>query len=438
MNKRSCPAPNTNDGSRSRFAVIIFTVICLAYLFVTFHRVTPNIIAVDLAKDLSMDAVAIGSMSSIFFFVFGLMQLPSGLLADTLGPRKTTPGFFAVAGLACVYFGMTSSVGALMLSRALMGFGVSVIFVCGVKLLSQWFPPDRFAAMNGLYLGMGGIGLILGSGPLAMLCAALGWRQAMIVTGIVTLAIAALLFVFIFDKPQDKGFAPYQELPPRTRSALDVMKSNLKVICFSWHFWIIAVWFCCHFSIHMAFGGVWGGPFLMDVHGMSRVEAGNVINMMGIGMLAGGPLNGWLSDKVFKARKPVMVINSAGMIACFALLAWLGKDFAVWGCYVWFFAIAAFGMGALSIGFASMRDLYGAATTGTASGLLNAFPSFAVSALQPFTGAVLEAAGRAENGSFTAQGFTQASYIYLILGIIALVAALIVREPMRGLTKASN
>ena len=188
----------------------------------------------------------------------------------------------------------------------------------------------------------------------------------------------------------------------------------------------------------MAFGGVWGGPFLMDVHGMSRVEAGNVINMMGIGMLAGGPLNGWLSDKVFKARKPVMVINSAGMIACFALLAWLGKDFAVWGCYVWFFAIAAFGMGALSIGFASMRDLYGAATTGTASGLLNAFPSFAVSALQPFTGAVLEAAGRAENGSFTAQGFTQASYIYLILGIIALVAALIVREPMRGLTKASN
>ena len=105
--------------------MIIFAVICLAYLFVTFHRVTPNIIAVDLSKDLGMDAVAIGSMSSIFFFVFGLMQLPSGLLADTLGPRKTTPGFFAVAGLACVYFGMTSSAGALMFSRALMGSRLS-------------------------------------------------------------------------------------------------------------------------------------------------------------------------------------------------------------------------------------------------------------------------------------------------------------------------
>ncbi len=439
MDKHSAPALQTDDKSRSRFAIVIFTVICLAYLFVTFHRVTPNIIAVDLAKDLGMNAVAIGSMSSVFFLVFGLMQLPSGLLADTLGPRKTTPVFFAVAGLACVYFGVTSSVGALMLSRALMGFGVSVIFVCGVKLLSQWFPPDRFAAMNGLFLGMGGVGLILGSGPLAMLCAALGWRQAMIVTGIVTLAIAVLLFIFVFDKPQDKGYAPFQnQLPVRSGSAYQLMKSNLKRICFSVQFWVIAVWFCCHFSIHMAFGGVWGGPFLMDVHGMSRVEAGNVINMMGVGMLAGGPLNGWFSDKLFKARKPVMIFNSAAMIVCFTLLAWFGSDFPTWGCYLWFFAIAAFGMGALSIGFASMRDLYGSATTGTASGLLNAFPSFAVSALQPITGAVLEAAGRNSNGGFSAEGFTLASYIYLALGVIALVAALIVREPMRVSGQKAN
>lgn len=423
-----------SDKGRARFAIIIFAIICLAYLFVTFHRVTPNIIAVDLSRDLGMGAVAIGWMSSIFFFIFGLMQLPSGLLADTLGPRKTTPGFFTVAGVACIIFGITSSTGLLLLSRALMGFGVSVIFVCGVKLLSQWFPPDRFASMNGLFLGMGGIGLILGSGPLALLCAELGWRYAMIVTGVVTIAIALLLWLFVYDSPQDKGFEPYQQMPPLSKSALDVMMVNLKIICFSVQFWIIAVWFCCHFSIHMAFGGVWGGPFLMDVHGMSRVEAGNVINMMGVGMLAGGPFNGWLSDKVFKARKPVMLINSAGMIVCFALLAWCGQFFPVWACYLWFFALAVFGMGALSIGFASMRDLYGTTTTGTASGLLNAFPSFVVSALQPLTGAVLETAGHNDSGGFVSEGFVNASFIYLVLGALALVAALMVREPMKKST----
>jgi sugar phosphate permease len=260
--------------------------------------------------------------------------------------------------------------------------------------------------MNGLYLGMGGIGLILGSGPLAYLCASLGWRGAMIATGIVTVAIATALQFMVFDKPEDKGFESFQAQSDKKVDAVQLMKDNIRRICSSWQFWLIAVWFCCHFTIHMAFGGVWGGPFLMDVHHLSRVEAGNVINMMGIGMLVGGPINGYLSDKVFHARRPVMIINSLLMIATFGCLYALGENFSLITCYVWFFAIAAFGMGALSLGFASMKDIFGASATGTASGLLNAFPSFAVAFIQPLTGAILEASGKSAAGTFTSTGFS--------------------------------
>ena len=417
--------------SRSKYATIVFLVICLAYLFVTFHRVCPNIIAVDLSNELKMDAVTLGLMSSIFFFTFGLMQLPSGIMADSLGPRKTVPGFFALAGIASILFGLTDSVSVMLICRAVMGVGVSVIFVCGVKLLSNWFPPDKFASMNGLYLGMGGIGLILGSGPLAYLCKACGWRMSMVVTGVVTVVIAVLLFLFIFDKPEDKGYEPYQRTEPTKKGeAVRVMKENVLRIVSSAQFWFIAVWFCCHFSIHMSFGGVWGGPFLMDVHGLTRVEAGNILNMMGIGMLIGGPINGYLSDSVFHGRRPVMLLNSALMFATFCILSFWGDKLPVWGLYLWFFCIAVFGMGALCAGFASMKDIFGAGATGASSGLLNAFPSFAVAIIQPLTGAILEYIGRGEHG-FTAHAFSIAAVLYIGLAAIGFIAAFIAKEPMK-------
>lgn len=424
----------TGKSFRAQYAMVLFAVVCLAYLFVTFHRVTPNILAVDLSRDLGMDAVTIGWMSSVFFFTYGLMQLPAGMFADSLGPRKTVPIFFAMAGAACIAFGMASSVWPLLIDRALMGIGVSVVSACGVKLLTQWFAPDKFASMNGMLMGMGGAGLILGSGPLAQSCAELGWRLAMVSTGVITVAIAALFFILVYDKPEDRGFEPIVRTKASKKkiSAGQIMKANIIRICSSWQFWLIAVWFCCHFSMHMAFGGVWGGPFLMDVHGMTQIEAGNVINMMGVGMLLGGPFNGWLSDKVFHGRRPVMIINSFMMLIVFGVLALFGEHFPVWASCLWFFSLAVFGMGALCTGFASMKDLFGVGATGTASGLLNGFPSIAVALMQPLTGAVLEWAGRTPEGAFTAQGFSYACILYLGLAAIGLIAALCAGEPMKA------
>lgn len=416
---------------RTRQSLLIFLLLCLAYLFVPFHRVSPAIMAVDIMRDMSLGAPAMGVLASIFFFTYGAMQMPSGLLADSLGPRRTLPVFFGLAGLGAMLFGLSDSVPGLMVGRALMGFGVSVVFICGIKLFSKWFPPSAFARMSGIYLGMGGVGLILGSGPMAVLCSWLGWRNGLLLTGAVGVVVSGMLWLWVRDTPEQAGFKPLSGgLDGVKKTTVRDLWQSVRCIATSPEFWFIAMWFFCQFSIHMSFGGLWGGPFLMDIHHMTKGEAGGVLNMMGFGMLAGGPLAGWLSDSVFRARKPVMLLNTAVTIGLFIVLALYGNTLPAWCMYVWFFLLAASGMGSLSVGFASIRDLFGDRATGTGGGMLNTLPSFGVALFQPLTGWILENYGRSPDGGFVFEGYAMSCVLYIGVAAVGFLGALLVREPM--------
>jgi len=418
--------------SRNNTGLFIFFILCFAYLFVPFHRVSPAIMAVDIMADMHLGAPAMGALASIFFFSYGAMQLPSGLLADSLGPRRTLPFFFGLAGLGAILFGISDSVTGLMIGRACMGFGVSVVFICGIKLFSRWFPPEAFARMSGIYLGMGGLGLILGSGPMASLCSVLGWRNGLILSGVVGLAVAVALWLFVHDTPEQAGFEspfPGDKGDEGGQTAAELWQS-VRTICASRDFWFIATWFFCQFGIHMSFGGLWGGPFLMDIHHLTKGEAGSVLNMMGVGMLAGGPLAGWLSDSVFRARKPVMLLNALGTVALFVILGMDGDTLPTWTMYLWFFCLAAFGMGSLSVGFASIRDIFGDKATGTGGGLLNTLPSFGVSVFQPLTGWILESYGHAPGGGFTMPGYAMSCVLYASVACVGVCGAILASEPM--------
>lgn len=427
----------SKDRARFTYAVLLFVLLCVVYLLVPFHRVSPAVIAVDIMRDTGIDGAAMGFLASVFFLTYGFMQLPAGILADHWGPRRTLPVFLTLAGLGAAVFGFGESVPLLMAGRALMGVGVSVIFVCGVKLMTVWFPPEAFARVNGLYLGMGGVGLILASGPTAYLSAHLGWRYAFLVCGAASVVIALALHIWVRDTPQEKGFDPYTPTRApgeRTKTPVEEkplsMRESVAVIFKNNQFWLVSVWFFSHFTLHMSFGGLWGGPYLMDVHGLDKVAAGNILNMTGFGMLAGAPLAGWLSDSVFKARRPVMLIYAAVLCCIFGLLAAWGHELPLWGLYIWFFCLAAFGMGGLSMGFAAMRDVFGPAVTGTSSGFLNALPSVGMIVFQPLTGWLLEQSGKTDQGGYVVEGYAAACMVYAAIAAIGFLGAWKAKEPM--------
>ena len=86
-------------------------------------------------------------------------------------------------------------------------------------------------------------------------------------------------------------------------------------------FWAIAVWFFFNCGIFFGIGGLWGGPYLMHVYGLSKAGAGNVLNMVALGLIIGSPVLSMLSDRILTSRKKVMIISSIAVVLTMLALA---------------------------------------------------------------------------------------------------------------------
>jgi sugar phosphate permease len=77
---------------------------------------------------------------------------------------------------------------------------------------------------------------------------------------------------------------------------------GLKMVVFSRRFWPIGIWAFCVIGISFAVGGLWGGPYLMHVYGLSKTAAGGVLSTFALSLIFGSPLFGWLGNRLVANR----------------------------------------------------------------------------------------------------------------------------------------
>ncbi len=195
----------TIDGP-GHYRYLVCLVVFSGFFLSIFHRFAPAAIAVDLQKSFDASATLLGILGSAYFYPYSFMQLPSGILADSWGPRKSISFFFVIAAAGSILMGLSPNIGAAILGRVLVGLGVSTLFVCNFKLLSEWFNPREFAIMGGLFIAVAGLGSFASTIPLAWLSGLIGWRNSLIVVGFVTLAIGAVIYLVVRDRPAGKDW----------------------------------------------------------------------------------------------------------------------------------------------------------------------------------------------------------------------------------------
>ena len=156
-----------------------------------FHRLCPAVIALDIQTSFGLTGTLLGVLGSAYFYAYAIMQLPTGLLADSWGPRKTVSSFFILAGIGSIIMGVAPNLTVAVLGRILVGIGVSTVFVCNFKLLSEWFTARQFLVMGSAFMVMGGLGALSSSAPLAWVSNAIGWRMTLVAVGVITLAMAS-------------------------------------------------------------------------------------------------------------------------------------------------------------------------------------------------------------------------------------------------------
>lgn len=396
----------------------IFGVLSIIYFLACLHRISPTVIAGDLVEEFGADATALGVMASAYFYLYAAVQPPVGMLSDTLGPRAVTTVFAVIACAGVLVFGFAPSMGVATAGRALVGIGVGGVFIPGLKIFSRWFKKTEFAAITGVFLAFGNAGNLSASLPLTYLVVMLGWRMSFYAIGVITLAMALCAWLILRDKPEDKGWEAIEPQPgPAADDALDIPADisafkRLSMVLGNPGFWMVTMSYFFFGGPALTFQGLWAVPYLIDVHGYSRMAAGGMLMLLPLGFVIGAPAIGFLADRLKFGRKQVILCSVGLALACWSVFLFTSAKPPSIIIGPLFLIIGICGGGTLSLYFAITKELFPAWLTGTAIGLMNPAAFLGTALFQPFTGRLMDIVGRAETG------YPVEAYFYVFIAVI--------------------
>jgi MFS family permease len=290
-------------------AWIIF-ILCSLHLFISqLYRTTNAVLAPWLIQDLRLDTEGLGLLSAGFFYAFALTQIPISIFLDKIGAKRLMIALSFVGMAGAVMFSLAQGLEMGLAGRMLLGVGMACNLMGPLKLLTEWFPPSRFATASGLLYAIGTLGNIVAATPLVLLVEQLGWRPSFQAVIAVHLLLTLALFGVVQDRPQAKNAAA-------APAASGAPFRNLGILTRSKDYWIISAGTFVRYGTHAALQTLWAGPLLMEALEFSPVQAGNILMAMNIGLIVGGPVWGAVSDRVFKTPKWVV----AGGLLMLALI----------------------------------------------------------------------------------------------------------------------
>jgi sugar phosphate permease len=402
-----------------RYRWLIFGVLALQFLLVYFHRVSTAVVAQDLMKDFLISGTALGILSSGYFYTYAVMQLPIGVLADSWGPRKTIAFFGFVAALGSISFGFSPSFSIATFSRIVVGFGVSAVFVCSMKIFSMWFKGNEYARISGIFLALGGIGWLLAATPLVVLSQLYGWRMVFIATGCITTLISFLSVLIVVDSPEKRGYSTIRNQDVSQTTARAALLQSLIIVLREKQFWPLASWSFINGGILFGFFGLWAGPFLSDVYMLSKGTMGNILSMVAWAMILGCPLLGYLSDKIIHTRKGLIFVSSLVHSLCWLIVLLSFRSFNNLALYMFFFILGITSSAIPVALIAATRELFPVKIAGISQGLMNLFPFFGGVVFQPLIGYILDRTGKTE-GVYPAMAYNNAFLFLLLAGLISI------------------
>ena len=402
----------------SRLRWVVFGLGAAGFFVSFFHRVAPAAIAEDLTRIFDMSGAALGTLAATYFYVYAVMQLPTGILADTLGPRRVlTTGAF-VAGIGSILFGTATTWPAAALGRTLVGLGVSVAFVCLLKLNASWFDERRFATATGLANVVGICGALAATAPLAWIITLISWRTVFVAVGVASLVLGLLTWKLARDELPGTAQAPHSTHHADGRRWYHGLAAVMRNRATWSAFWV-------NFGIsgsYMSFIGLWAVPYLVHSYGLTPLAASRHTSVMLIAFAVSVAGVGALSDRMGR-RRPLLIASAVSYCACWGM--WLSGAVPAGWTYV-LCAIMGFTTTGFTLSWACAKEANPHRYAGMATSVANTGGFAAAGILQPLTGWVLDIASG--GGDYTAAHFRIGLAVLALFALIGLAGALFIRE----------
>ena len=306
-------APPPTEQLHARETSLAFTApiiaLALGHVISNMVRTLPAITADMLGRDLDVTSQGLASLTGTYNLSFALAQIPIGVALDRFGVRRVALVLLAVIILGAVLAALAGGAAGFLLGQVVLGLGCAGMLICPVTYAAKNLSAPRFGLWSGLIQALGNCGMLLSASPLALLVDSAGWRAgywASAAFGLVVLGIVALL---VHDQPS----------PDRSRSLATEAREVLRLMA-TRSIRGAAILAFASFAAVIGIRGLWGGPWLMEAKGLTRIEAGNVL-LLATSALVIGPALWGIADRRIGHRRALLITGHLAAAACLALVA---------------------------------------------------------------------------------------------------------------------
>jgi predicted MFS family arabinose efflux permease len=312
MTRAAAAGTPIGHGAAKFWSALLFgaplLVLALGHMISNLLRTLPAIAADVITADIAVPRESLASLIGAYHFAFAAGQIPAGVALDRYGVRPVALALLAIISAGAMLAALVSNATGFLIAQIVLGLGCCGMLLCPMTLAAKLLTPAQFGLWSGLILGVGNAGMLLSSSPMAWLVEWFGWRTGFWISGGFALLVAALVFAFVPHTTPAQN-APLITLRAEAREVLRIGLSSrlhgVVVLAFT------------SFAAAIAIRGLWGGPWLMDVKGLSRIEAGNALLPLTVALMAGPMVFGMLDRSLGDRRG---LIATGHFLAGFALL----------------------------------------------------------------------------------------------------------------------
>ncbi|OOV88720.1 MFS transporter [Oceanospirillum linum] len=281
-----------------------FSALVFATAISMLYRSIITVIAPDLSRDLQLTADELGTLASLFFIGFAVVQLPVGIALDRLGPRLTIVSFMVLAISGTALFATSSTLWMACAGQLLIGAGCAPLMTGSMVVISRRYSPEHFAYMTALILTLANLGDLFSTVPFAFISETLGWRGALWIILAITSCSALACLLFLGRDRQAEGSTP---------ESLSQMIGGMGRVALIRAIWPILPLVLTGYAALMTIRGLWAGPWLADEYLLTMNERGYLLLGMSLMMTLGMYLYGFL-DRQTGQRKSLIIAGTLLLI----------------------------------------------------------------------------------------------------------------------------
>ncbi len=289
---------------------------------------------------------------------------------DIVGAKRLILFLSSMGIGGAIIFALANSFPVALIGRALIGVGMACALMGPYKLISIWFPPHAFGTISGLILSVGTLGGIVATAPLAFAVNWIGWRGSFLLIALIHLSITIWIYMAVNDSP-DK-YQPGNESRLHKKEWVKESMGGILSVLRLPSFWLIAIAAFVRYGTYISIAGLWAGPYLEHVYHIPLVERGKILMLFPLGFLLGGPLLGFLSDRVFRNRRFVALLAMGFYtVFFFPLTSFFSTPSLIMIGGIFFFIGFLTSCG--NVMYANIKELLPSSISGTAMSAVNFF-----------------------------------------------------------------